>query len=266
MKKLSIILLVCVFVATVKMDLASAEEGKFTTVIGYKLWYNQWLSGSLNNDRTNGAHVSAFESDYEATSIPVISLRYDNLFLSGSWYMPTKFTFPTISHRNTYSTVGTITETTKYTAEREEWDSSIGYYVHPSVGLTVGYKNIRQEYTSTVSSPGIIYARPTNTSTTTLKGPTVGVTGGYSLGSGFGTYYAFSYGWLKASYEGVSRTDDVSYRLTEVGFSFKPGTAPLILTLGYRSQLIDTKFSTYLGDQIGPDDTKGFAFGANLFF
>ncbi|MDP2681694.1 MAG: hypothetical protein Q8P28_02650 [Deltaproteobacteria bacterium] len=266
MKKLSIILLMCVFVATGKMDLASAEEGKFTAVIGYKGWFNQWLTGTLNNDTTNGANVSTFTSDYEYTSIPVISLRYDNLFVSGSYYMPTKFSFPDTSYRITYTTVGTITETAKTTAEREEWDTSIGYYVHPSIGLTVGYKNIKQEYTTTLRSPGIVYTPATTKSTTTIKGPTVGITGGYPLGSGFGAYYAFSYGWLESSYEGVSRTDDSSYRLTDIGFSFKPGTAPLAFTLGYRSQLIDTKFPTNLGEQIGPDDTKGFVLGANLIF
>mgnify|MGYP001588240984 CR=1 FL=1 len=267
MKKLSIILLVCAFVATGKMDLASAEEGKFTAVIGYKGWFNQWLTGTLNNDTINGAHVSTFTSDYEYTSIPVISLRYDNLFVSGSYYMPTKFSFPDTSYLIKYTTlVNEITETAKTTAEREEWDTSIGYYVHPSIGLTVGYKNIQQEYTTTLRSPGITYARPTNTSTTTIKGPTVGITGGYPLGSGFGAYYAFSYGWLEASYTGESRKDDVTYTLTDIGFSFKPENTPLVFTLGYRAQLIDTKFSTYLGEQIGPDDTKGFVLGANLIF
>ena len=112
----------------------------------------------LPNSR--GFVASRTSSDTEATLIPVASLRYKNLFITASHYLDTNFDFP---ENTTVATiqdpmvedsfvVTDILRTSKLSAGRLEWDASLGYFLHPYVAVTAGYKFIEQDYTETVTT------------------------------------------------------------------------------------------------------------------
>ncbi|MBI4378586.1 MAG: hypothetical protein HY578_05750 [Nitrospinae bacterium] len=265
MKKLGlavgILFAVTGFIA-ISVSSVSASDG-FNVSLGVKGWANQWETSFFFNDSSFAGKNIKVTTDSKFVAIPVLAVKYGNVFISGSYYAKTNFTFNKFNYRATYSTVGTITETLESSADRSEWDANIGYYIHPSVALSVGYKNITQDYTQTVSSPGITYSQPTTTSTTEIRGPTVGIIANKSIGSGFGLYGNISYGWLKAKYTGVSTEDNSSYTLTDTGFNYMFGSIPLLINLGYRYQAMYTDASPGLK---APDITTGFVLGANLVF
>jgi hypothetical protein len=254
-------LLIAIGFITVLVCPVSAEESSLNYSIGIKGWSNQWETGYFFNDESYvGKNVQVITGS-KFTLIPVLAVKYGNVFVSGSYYMKSNFTFNKFSYRATYSTVGTIVETLESSADRTEWDGNIGYYIHPSVAVSLGYKNITQDYTSTYSSPGITYSQPTSKSTTEIKGPTIGITGNAPISGGFGLYGNLAYGWLKAKYTGVSREDTVSYLLSDTGFNYRAGS--FLINLGYRLQSMYTDAPNGLK---GPDVTEGFVLGANMLF
>lgn len=256
------IALVAIMMTAISVDMAAAEGSDFHASIGYKAWLNQWQTSYIG---ATGTHILSMTSDYEFTSIPVLGLRYKDFFLSGSYYMETKFDFPDVSYEVTDPSVGTIIETLSASAKRSEWDASFGYYVHPSIAVSVGYKRIAQEYTDRYSSPGIIYTPSEFTSKTTYKGPTLGILVNAPIGSGVGIYGNLAYGPLKGKFEGESSSFNAPYVLAESGLNYKFEKAPLLINLGYRYQSLDSKPKD-MGGQIGPDVTKGMVFGLSYIF
>jgi hypothetical protein len=256
-----ILFMITGFIASSASSVSAIDSLNFG--IGVRGWQNQWETSISFNDTSFAGQNVKVTTDSKFVPIPVLAVKYGNVFISGSYYTKTNFTFNKFNYRATYTTVGTIVETLETSAERSEWDANIGYYIHPSVALSVGYKNITQDYTQTVSSPGITYSQPTTKSTTEIKGPAIGIMGNVPIGSGFGLYGNISYGWLKSKYTGVSAEDNSSYVLTDVGFNYIFESIPILLNLGYRYQSIYTDVSSGLK---APDITTGFVVGANLVF
>ncbi|MBI3584060.1 MAG: hypothetical protein HY096_08960 [Nitrospinae bacterium] len=256
------LLMVTVFIIAL-VSSVSAEESRLNYSIGLKGWSNQWETGYFFNDESYAGKNVQVTTGSKFTLIPVLAVKYGNVFISGSYYMKSDFSFNKFSYRATYSTVGTITETLASSADRTEWDANIGYYIHPSVALSLGYKNITQDYTSTLSSPGITYGQATSKSTTEIKGPAIGITGNVPISGGFGLYGNLAYGWLKSKYTGVSREDSSTYTLSDTGFNYRAESIPLMINLGYRYQSIYTDAPNGLK---GPDITEGIVLGANMIF
>lgn len=256
-----ILFMVTGFIASSVSSVSAVDSLNFG--IGVRGWLNQWETSFFFNDTSSVGQNVQVTTDSKFVPIPVLAVKYGNVFISGSYYTKTNFTFNKFNYRATYTTTGTIVETLAASADRSEWDANIGYYIHPSVALSVGYKNITQDYSQTVSSPGITYTQPTSKSTTEIKGPTVGIVGNAPIGSGFGLYGNISYGWLKSKYTGVSTEDNSSYVLSDTGFNYMFKSVPLLVNLGYRYQSIYTDVSSGLK---APDVTTGFVLGANLVF
>lgn len=84
----------------------------------------------------------------------------------------------------------------------------------PHLAFTVGYKEIKQSFVSTATEtdflrqPGQEFIpRPavTAASTTDISGPTLGLVGSAPIGSGFGAYGSFAYGFLETEFQGIRR-------------------------------------------------------------
>jgi hypothetical protein len=173
--------------------------------------------------------------------------------------------------KTTYSLGGDVSPTTgglfALSASRKEIDGNLGYYVLPSVALTVGYKQIDQDF----AEPNLPYR---------WRGPTVGVAASAALRGPLAIYGTFVYGRLKldspvADVAGNSHFN-ADYLLGEWGLAYGIRT-PLsrlsfTVTAGYRVQIVSTrKFDVSTGfDGYQPVDvhdiTQGPAVSALVRF
>ncbi|MCI0562267.1 MAG: hypothetical protein MN733_27590, partial [Nitrososphaera sp.] len=213
-----------------------------------------------------GPVTTFLSKDSEPTPIPVVSVKYKNFFVSSSYYPETEFEFEDSSEIPDLLTIQT-------SAEREEWDVALGYFLTPYLAFTAGYKDIEQTFVDTITfigEPPIV----TEPSTTDISGPTLGLVGSAPIGSGFGVYGSFAYGFLESEFEGISEDFDTPYVVAEGGVTYThnithvPAYMPLsaaTVFAGYRFQSYDTEDVTTSGED-GVDEAKGFVVGVNLTF
>lgn len=252
-------------------DLFKTDWSKdFAFSFGTKVWINEWTTwntaGIFNfdvdidgdgisdfaDDNLDGLQVTSHTADnWEVVPIPVASVRWKNLFVSGSYFPDTDYSFDTVGD-----------------FEREEFDVAMGYYVLPPyLALTAGYKYINQK----VGPDDFDF-----------DGPTVGFVGAVPMKHGFSLYSTFGYGFLEvdsAFFEGSGLDDDreSNYWLVEAGIAWTYNvkeTAPHLLlnaatvTLGYRHQQVETEGvgAPFNNDDDGIDTTRGVALGVNFTF
>jgi len=260
----------------------------FGVSVGLKTWFNKWqTSGWTGEDiKDHPGLVNSMTSATRLGPIPVLSFRYNNFFVSGSYYIETDFTFP----RHSFGTVFELTDgklnaevTKDISAKRTEWDISVGYYISRYLALTAGYKEIEQDFTNS-----IIYWVPSQSlddgtfyiaqdgpyvdhSTTRISGPTIGLAGSVPIKSGWGVYGTLGYGFLETKFESGG-TYDSPYYLIESGISYtssEKGKGEMVTATtfyaGYRSQTFYTENITPSGED-GTDITEGFVFGLNVSF
>jgi|SRR5688572_21099845 len=172
--------------------------------VGLRLWRTEWQSW-FTNDR----YVKA---ETETAVIPLLSLRWREFLVSGSYMTSTDFTFdPT------------------YAPERKEYDINVGYFILPSLAATVGYK--RLEY-------------GTSDYDWETKGWTVGLSGSAPLAPWMSLYGNMAYGRPKIQdNSGVFNGQKAKYLLTEFGLAFPlgqvtPSMQGFLFTAGYRYQRI----------------------------
>jgi len=248
----------------------SAKSKNWTFVVGYKAWLNSWQTSFMQSGSTTGSNIVETTSGTQIAHIPTASIKYKDFFISGSYFPETNYDFPKFSYIVNSPTVGTITETASMSAKRSEWDAQIGYFILSSpIAVTLGYKNVTQKYTTTYTSPGIIYTPPTTESKTDYKGPMLGLSGSYPIAAGFNFYGAVAYGWLDVYYDGEKSTDEGTYSLADLGVLYKHAKLPISFSAGYRIQDIDTKVKPKGSGSFGntaTDITKGFVFGLNIIF
>jgi hypothetical protein len=233
----------------------------FGATVGYKAWFNTWnlpLTPSGEQE-----FVMDISSGTETSHIPVVSLRYKNFFVSGSYFPKTDYNFSKVKMVNVANSSNELTSF-EYSAERSEWDITTGYYVSQNIAITLGYKNIRRDYSLTeISKEGQNFFEVKNEG----KGLTLGLTSSVSLGRGFGLYENFAYGRLGRDWNGSHSTP---YYLGEMGLVYSlrfknPTINAASFYAGYRFQRID--FEDIIVDgQTGRDRTDGFVFGVNLSF
>jgi hypothetical protein len=237
----------------------------FSLSIGTKLWFNKWTTwdDALIDQGLDGTldivGVSSHDSDdYEFTPIPVISVKYQDLFVSASYFVNTDYRFPTLNPD----------------VDRREWDVAVGYYILPPyLALTMGFKEIQQDFS------GLEFE---------VNGPTVGFAGAVPMKWGFSLYSSFAYGFMEMesdAFESLTRGDDdrdSEYWLVETGIAYTHDLTPANLLLssatfyaGYRHQQVETEnvaiFGTGSGsitntDDDGSDITRGMVIGVNLSF
>ena len=273
------ILMLLMLLATCFAGFAQAADTEETTKIGkdiyftlgYKMWYHSWqtVSGSQTASATNpldgGKNHMTYTSDFIPASIFSTSLKASNFLIAGSIMTTPDYTFPVRTDMLASGATPTPAPLGQYTyrlsGSRKEYDVNLGYYLSPSIALTVGMKNIKQTYNSLRADGSIFY-----TGETDYNGPIVGITGGGSLGHNFAFYGNLSYGFLNGTYKSTNTKFDATFNSTELGIAYRP-ISYLSFLVGYKYQTIDNKEpndSVY--KDVGLDVTKGFILGANLTF
>jgi hypothetical protein len=216
----------------------SAEPKNLSVTVGLKLWANEW--GSWNFP---GNPQSATAN---ATSVnPSVTVKYDNFFVSGGFMS-----------KKTYDIPGSVTGAISQ-ASRKERDLSAGYYIHPQVALTVGYKQITQTWGATdyvwkIPVVGVSAAAP-------IQDTKMFMYGNVAVG-----YASFSTSGVTAT---VWNMKGGTYTTSEVGmgYSLMPSFR---MTLGYKSQSIPTSMEAQITTtRINMvDSTRGFVLGGSYTF
>lgn len=232
---------------------AWSDEPQFT--LGAKIWPNEWTTWTPVATGTNTIQIiQSISSNTHVAVIPQASVRYDNWLATASYFSET-----------TYSVGGDVNPTTgaltALSASRMEFDGNLGYYLLPSVALTVGYKEIHQDFTP------LLYR---------WAGPTVGLAASAPLRGALGMYGTFAYGRLRLTAPLPDAAGDThfnaDYLLGELGLAYGIPT-PLShlsfsVTVGYRAQIVSTrKFDVSTGfngyEPVDVHDiTQGPAFSA----
>jgi len=257
----------------------------FGATVGYKAWFNTWNLPFRSLSRQ--VFVIDVSSGTETSHIPVVSLRYKNFFVSGSYFPKTDYNFNKIKMVNYFNiedSVLLLGEEYRISAERSEWDITTGYYLNQNLAITIGYKNIRRLYSYSLQS--VVTSTPTSEQDFNqdiftgfyyqdeVAGLTLGLTSSFPLGRGFGLYNSFAYGRLSPggdsffSIEGDSFS--IPYYLGEMGLVYSirlknPTINAASFYAGYRFQRIDFE-DTIVDGQTAKDRTDGFVFGVNFSF
>ena len=142
----------------------------FTASVGIKTWFNKWdLPTVLAAENSSDQNLLlSYDSEMETTLIPVLSFRYKNFLVSGSYFPSTDYSFgqqsldfpffmPTDGGGLQYiddsgnrmgisgNAAVKIPLPVSISAERSEWDINVGYYLHRSLVVTAGYKRIDRQ-------------------------------------------------------------------------------------------------------------------------
>jgi hypothetical protein len=221
--------------------------------LGAKLWPNEWTSWDPVSTGHNTIRVvESIASNTHLAVIPQASVRYGNWLAAASYFANTDYS---LGGRVDPAT-GTLSA---LTAARKEIDGNVGYYVLPGMALTLGYKQIEQNFGSNRYK---------------WTGPTAGVAASAPLQGRLALYGTFAYGRLKLN---ASTPDDAGndrfnadYLLGELGLSYNVST-PLqhlafSLTAGYRAQIVSTRrfdVSTGFGGYV-PVDLHDVTYGPSV--
>lgn len=242
----------------------STEEKAFSPSVSMKMWVNTW-SLPVNGSETAN-QIWSFRSDTEFAFIPVLSARFDKFFVSGSYFSKTDYEFGT---QTLYIPIQDQVAVGKLniSATRSEWDLNLGYYLHPSLAITAGYKEIKRDFTLTLPE----VPQPNNTMDGGYKsnGFTLGVGSVVPIQNQFNLYGNFAVGRLM---DGSSNSNS-NYYLGELGFLYGsrfetlPALESASVYIGYRFQALkDDIRSGNSATNGATDTTDGFVLGVNLSF
>jgi hypothetical protein len=249
---------------------AVAQEKNWSIALGLKAWVNNWATFTVYNSTSTGTHVTSFTSDTAASILPSVTWKYKDFFVNAGAFANTSYDFPRSSQiEDLGGALGNRTVTSQTSADRSEFDLNFGWYFHPQLAVTVGYKTIKQEYTTTESSPGVVFTPATVTSTTKYKIPTIGLSGSASLGSTRWFMYAngaFGPG-ISVSFSGGGEGPSGWYTASEAGVGYL-FSRRFSVTAAYKTQIIhqSTKVTGGGPEQVAPDATYGFVVGGNVIF
>jgi hypothetical protein len=242
------IVMACITAASLlSANLALAQEedeqqGKnFHLTLSAKMWNESWSTwqrvGTLS-PYGNGTLMDT--ADNTAAFIGGVTARFKNGFVSANYAPQTSFDFP--NNVETY--------------KRSEYDVNVGYYLHPQIGLSLGYKSVELEY-----NPAAVW---------THNFLTLGLNSSARIGDS--SFFMYQNGAIS-----LTGSTDVTFTTVEKGTpeyqSLEAGlgvsvTQGLILTAGYKFQQIElplTFASTGLTVNTR-DTTTGFIFGAAYTF
>ena len=218
-------------------------------VLGTKIWSNRWTTWGFYTDSNpaNGTVVTTQDPSESAVSvIPQLSVRYKDFVGSVSGMVNKNYTFANVPD-----------------AKRNELDGNLGYYVLPGLAVTLGYKQIKQDFSGDQFK---------------WSGPTVGFSATAPLSNGFSAYGSLGLGSMKAklaagSPDATGKTSlNAEYVLNEVGLAYSVGfnrvVRSMTITAGYRTQIVTTKdYATSSAEKIDiRDTTQGLTLAAVLVF
>ncbi|HKU13576.1 MAG TPA: hypothetical protein VJQ52_04220 [Steroidobacteraceae bacterium] len=214
----------------------AAEEPGVVISVGARAWYTQWTTFSYFVDEATQQNLALTQvsADDKLAVMPLVSVRYDKWLASASALPSTDFTFP--------NGKGT----------REELDVNVGYFVVPSLAVTLGYKHVSQ-------SDGPNRYRP--------AGPVLGLSANAPLAGLWSMYGSLGAGWLKTP-GGDAIDFEADYRLAELGLAYALDGNSMprrwTFTGGYRIQVVSSHDA--FDSQDGRDTTQGFTLGVMASF
>ena len=243
----------------------AADE--LSVTLGTKVWTNKWTSWDYYPPLALSATTSLpgasenFTSANQAAVIPSVTLRYADFLLTSSMFAKKSYGF-------------TGSDGTSFDAQREETDVHAGYYLLPTLAVTLGYKDVKQDFGAG--------------KTFKYSGPIVGVVASAPLTKGYSLYGNFGYGAMDAQFPAGFVDNNghgklsADYYLGEVGVAYSfdvrssfPSLRALTATLGYRSQTLATRGFAVGTDANKPsasrstelrDNTEGLALGLSVSF
>jgi len=257
---------IAIALSCVAVSPAFAADDLYVTV-GAKVWSNKWTSWdyyapiALNAVQSLPGASENFSSSSQASFIPSLTMRYGDFMVTGSLFA-----------KKDYGFTGSDGKT--FTAKRDETDLHGGYFVLPTLAVTLGYKDVKQDF-----GPGREFK---------YSGPIIGLAGSAPLTQGFSLYGNFGYGSMKADFpKGFTDNNgknslNADYYLGEVGLAYSfdaksifPSAKALTATLGYRNQTISTQNFAVGVDANNPsrsrstelrDNTEGLSLGLSVTF
>jgi hypothetical protein len=223
--------------------LAYADEDQATPknwhiTVSAKTWYESWSTWQVTGATLAGNGTLINSSDAKFAVLGGATFRYKNIFVSGNYSPATTFTFNDIGQQ----------------FKRSEGDINVGYYVHPQVGISLGYKQVKLDY-----QPGVW----------THNFLTLGVNGSARIE---GTPF-FLYGNGAGSLTGSTSVDfpltgtkgTPKYQSMEVGFGYV-AMKNLIVTGGYKFQQVELPLTFGSLTEKTRDTTTGYIFGVAYTF
>lgn len=199
--------------------------------VGLRSYFNRTSgTATIPIATSSGRAVTAQEingTDYEITYIPTVGVRYKDAFVSASYFTNTTY------QSEAFTVIPPALTFVSLPFSRREWDANLGYYVLPTLGLSLGYKSAKV----TLGNGDF-----------KLNGPTIGVSGTAPLARSVNLYGNFAYGRLKGELVDSFGTDllagaKFTYFNAEVGLGYGLDVKQLgrwiksvNLTAGYRFQ------------------------------
>jgi len=216
---------------------------------GLKLWFNKWENAKFGTNP--GPHILHMD-DNSIGYIPTLGLRYKDFFISASGMFATAYKF------DVPLSFTQINGDTSFGASRQEADINFGYYIHPMIAASIGYKGTFQTLhiqDHLVGQNPLNRPSPTPAQVKyTYNGPTVGLSTNIPFGEGglgllpFGLnlYGNAGGGYLftSTSFKPVEFGNHAAYGVVEGGLAYKPDQLPLVFTVGYKYQLINTQLNS----------------------
>jgi hypothetical protein len=241
------IMIVCMAGASLlSAGLAYAEEESAATknwhlTLSGKAWNESWSTwawvGNFGSPYGNGTLINS--SDSKVSGILGVTARYKDVFVSGNYAPKSSYYFNDIGA----------------TYKRSEGDLNFGYYLHPQLGVSLGYKQVKLDYNPSIWTHNFI---------------TLGVNAAARVGeSRFFMYEnaAFSLtGATNVNHALISTKGTPTYRSLESGLGLSI-TRGLILTAGYKFQQIELPLTFASGlTENTRDTTNGFIMGMAYTF
>lgn len=233
MKKILIILVGVMLLGFSNYGVAQeTEETAPSVTVGLKMWLAAWEYTPRYGQST----------DYGSGLMygPALNIRSGKLFAGLTYLTGGGFGYEETNY--------------KLEVDRTDMDLSIGYNVHPNIGLFLGYKTTTMELEETTSSGSYTWENE-------FKGPAFGLTAHSRIGESrwllFGT---LSYVSLASTFDGVPGEDFIGPSF-EFGVAYTAETMPVSVMLGY-------KYQSYKEDveDAGQDTFSGLTLGVNYTF
>jgi hypothetical protein len=216
--------------------LATSQIGKVQVFAGVRLWVNEWdisfIGQRRSVDVSNPSSIVLREevvsavSDTEIVPMPTVGVRYGNLLASMTYFAPTS-----------YEADGGL----RRSVRRSEMDVTAGYFVLPSLVVSVGYKRVNA---SRVVDDLDSEQR--------VSGVLLGISGSAPLAEKLSLYGNFAYGLArqKSEIKDARGKDDFrsTYAIGELGLSYRfldreSGSFVKSVngSIGYRTQIYTTR-------------------------
>lgn len=240
----------------------SVQVGKDTFLsTGMKLWFNTWQTNLTGN---SGQDWVALTAGPVIGYIPNIALKHKSFLVAMSYMGAGDYNFPAQTFYDNVNNAAKL-ETVNVTGQRQEFDFNLGYYLCPTLAVTVGYKGVTEDFK--VNSD--LFGNSENK--VYLNGGTLGLVGSAPIGRNFSVYGSGVGGLMEVTYTPASTyADTAEYEASEIGLAWRPGGGNFSTTLGYKFQLMQTSTNPK-NNPANPaldrnEVTRGFMLGANYIF